>query len=102
MSTLTLGPNKNTVCLEMNIVTINWEKADLVFGRLTHAVRTRSFPFNEVEVPQVKKNIPDSIVWGSYEHALFLFVVCRYFLFCLLKIIFHQCKLMTHIHHEQQ
>lgn len=78
MSTLTLGSNKNTVCLEMNIVTINWEKADLVFGRLTRAVRTRSFPFNEVEVPQVKKNIPDSIIWGSYEHALFLFVVCYY------------------------
>jgi hypothetical protein len=62
----------------MNLVTIDWKNADILFGRLVHAVRTRSFPFNEVEVPQIRKNIPDSIVWGSYEHALFLFAVCYY------------------------
>lgn len=61
MSILTLFVNRNTVYLDMNLVTIDWKNADMLFGRLVHAVRTRSFPFNEVEVPQLRKNIPDSI-----------------------------------------
>lgn len=62
----------------MKKVTIDWQRAAVLFDTLVMAVKKKSFPFDRVQVPQVRENIPASIEWGSYEHALFLFAVCYY------------------------
>jgi hypothetical protein len=57
---------------------IDKKKAVLVFGRLMNAYDTQRYPFDLPEAipPQVKENLPTAMVWGSREHACFLFVLC--------------------------
>ncbi len=60
------------------IIHVNWDRAEEVFGILVQAVKNKTYPYNRAELPQLAKNLPKSLVWGSYEHALFLFAVCYY------------------------
>ncbi len=60
-----------------NVIT-NWERAEQVFAILLHSFRNNRFPYNESKPPQRRENLTPNIVWGSLEHACFLFCVCYY------------------------
>jgi hypothetical protein len=57
---------------------VDYAKADQILGRLLDAYRRKEYPYNLPEAipPQAPKNLPASLVWGSREHALFLFTLC--------------------------
>jgi len=57
---------------------VDIRRAEDVFSRLVGAYSRKEYPFNlpETVPPQIAKNLPKSITWGSREHALFLFSLC--------------------------
>jgi hypothetical protein len=57
---------------------IDRKKAERIFWRLLDAYRRKEPPYDQPDAipPQVRENIPASLIWGSREHALFLFAVC--------------------------
>ncbi len=59
-------------------VIINWDLAESVFGTLLQALKEGRYPYNVVKPPQRPENMPNNLVWGSVEHARFLFCVCYY------------------------
>ncbi|MCA9353635.1 hypothetical protein KC842_02070 [Candidatus Nomurabacteria bacterium] len=59
-------------------MTIDYSKAEEVFGTLYDAFENKTFPFDQVVLPQRRDNMPDSIEWGGRDHALFLFTLCYY------------------------
>ncbi|MEK7094403.1 MAG: hypothetical protein AAB903_03645 [Patescibacteria group bacterium] len=60
------------------MIVVDKERTREVLGRLHQAYIQKLYPFNQPEAvpPQIKKNIPPVLVWGSREHALFLFALC--------------------------
>ncbi|MCC2630323.1 MAG: hypothetical protein K0S38_132 [Candidatus Paceibacter sp.] len=61
----------------MNI-SINWKRAELLFGTLLTALKQEAFPYDFAKPPQRQENLPRNLVWGSLEHSWFLFCVCYY------------------------
>ncbi len=59
-------------------VSIDWNRAQYVFDTLIGAFRNKSYPYDRVFPPQIKENLPQNLVWGSREHANFLFHSCYY------------------------
>ena len=59
-------------------MTVDKEKARKILNRLVLAYSEKEYPFSlpEAVPPQVRENLPPNMVWGSREHALFLFVSC--------------------------
>jgi len=57
---------------------IDRNKADAVFARLLDAYLRKEYPYDQADAipPQVRENLPETLEWGSREHALFLFAVC--------------------------
>jgi hypothetical protein len=60
------------------VIKVDHAKAALIFSRLLYAYLHRVPPFDHPKArpPQRKENLPPSLVWGSREHALFLFASC--------------------------
>ncbi len=59
-------------------ISTDYGRAKEVFGAIYKAYENGSFPFYNVSLPQRKENIPEGMVWGSKEHAIFLFNSCHY------------------------
>lgn len=59
-------------------VTLDYDRADFIFGILYDACENKKHPFENNLLPQRRENIPSSIDWGSRDHALFLFTLCYY------------------------
>lgn len=55
---------------------IDFEQADLVFGRLLHAQEHKVFPYDQIVLPQ--DFVPEAIKKDDVTHARFLFYVCHY------------------------
>lgn len=55
---------------------IDEKKRDAIFERLLQALKKKEYPYNIALLPQRKENLPDTILYGSREHALFLFAAC--------------------------
>jgi len=57
---------------------VDKKRAKEIFDRLVVAYSTMEYPFNLPEAipPQTRQNLPPTLMWGSREHALFLFVSC--------------------------
>lgn len=59
-------------------VEINWKRAESVLDKLLNQYQNNLNPYNEIELPQRKENIPEGIEYGSLSHALYLFFACNY------------------------
>lgn len=61
-------------------ITINYEKAFEVLDRLMAAYRAQAFPYDQdrVRVPQDPRHMPQTLEYGSTDHAMFLFNSCYY------------------------
>lgn len=60
------------------MIHVNTERAEQVLGTLLLAYRQKRYPFDQPEAvpPQIRENLPESLIWGSREHGLFLFALC--------------------------
>lgn len=59
-------------------VVVDWDRACKVFDTLVDECRNNRYPYDRRKPPQIKENLPKSLVWGSVEHACFLFCSCYY------------------------
>lgn len=59
---------------------IDYEKAKLVFGKLLTSYRRKEFPYNlkKAKPPQIAAKLPKNLVYGTREHANFLWCSCYY------------------------
>lgn len=62
----------------MKKIKINKERAFKVFDILINVYRKRLIPFDAIERPQDSQFLPKNLVFGSREHALYLFFICLY------------------------
>lgn len=62
-----------------NIV-IDWTRTYDVLGKLMDAYENKDFPYNQdsVRVPQDPRHMPENLVRGGSEHAMFLWSTCYY------------------------
>jgi hypothetical protein len=58
-------------------VLVNYERARGILDILLDAYRRKIWPYHQKSV-QGTHNLPESLEWGSKEHAIFLFCVCYY------------------------
>lgn len=60
-------------------IQVNKEKGEEVLGKLYSNLINKGYPFNGFLIkPQAAENLPKNLVWGSLEHARFLFFACLY------------------------
>jgi hypothetical protein len=59
-------------------VSIDWARAERVFGSALEALEDHRYPYNRVEPPQVAEKLPPSLSWGGVKHACFLFCSCHH------------------------
>ncbi|MDD5318279.1 MAG: hypothetical protein PHF79_00445 [Candidatus Pacebacteria bacterium] len=57
---------------------IDWKRAFAVFDRLIARLRVKQHPFDHSTPPQIRQNMPDNLIFGGSEHAVFLWTVCYY------------------------
>jgi hypothetical protein len=59
---------------------VDTAKAEYVLGKLLNAFLGKTYPYNlpDAVPPQTPQNMPETLILGTREHALFLFCLCYY------------------------
>lgn len=53
-------------------ILVDYERAELVFGKLLSALPKRQYPYDRVKPPHAPENLPKTLELGSVNHAWFL------------------------------
>ncbi|HRH32599.1 MAG TPA: hypothetical protein PK720_00385 [bacterium] len=60
------------------IIKINKKRAYSTYDMLLYLYDNKKHPFENPVVPQAPENLPHTLIYGSRQHALYLFYICLY------------------------